>query len=116
MARNFETSKEILGFLFEPRRERANSDSSWTTEEEWSDVNERENTNDNLRVGSPIGSWCHCSKCVVMPKEKECRCCHELDSADRFELTGTQRILVHYSIPKMKLEAQQRSTKSCKLS
>ena len=84
--------KRILGFQFEPaiknmRIVRENAPGS-DSESDWEPVSDIGSNVREARCRKPVENWCSCKKCESMPYEAECKCCHELQSADVFNLNG----------------------------
>lgn len=76
----------VHGFQFEPLRK--DLEDSWETVEEYEDnVDEPSN-----RMNLSIDDWCQCKICTHMPTERECFCCHDLDTADNFLSKGQDKV------------------------
>ena len=79
--------QEVLGFQFEPKRRNEPSCEVLFNYEYSSEEDEDITTiTEQLRSNLKVSEWCTCNQCTIMTKEVEHVCCHELDSADYFEL------------------------------
>lgn len=83
---------QVLGFQFEPRKTlKSRSESEWVDYETDEEVEE---ISSNLRTNLAVSTWCKCGNCTLQPTERECMCCHELESFDSYELSGTLEIII----------------------
>lgn len=78
----------VLGFQFEPEMKETSEVSQVSSEEE-----EDLPSSEYLRK-SFLDGWCKCEKCEVMPTERECVCCQEIDALNHFNLSG--KTTFHY--------------------
>ena len=82
-----ENTKTVLGFQFEPLRkivQERDQAEAWRSYDEDSG----EELPGLVRRLAVVNSWYRCQKCDEMATEKECFCCHELESAHLYELGG----------------------------
>lgn len=70
-------SRDIQPYMYEPEYESGESDL------ENMDSSDSDSQDDNIglhvdgRVLQPVNAWCGCTKCLTMPRNKECICCQE---------------------------------------
>lgn len=80
---NASNKKTVLGFQFEPQREKNYSNSS---DEEYNDSSGEEEVTSTGRLHQDVTDWCKCNCCALMPLEEENVCCRELEVSQLTEL------------------------------
>ena len=76
-----------MGFQYEPERE-DNDITDPTFDDSDNAEGDKKDEIKNARSISDIKTWCKCGKCKLMPTEKECLCCTEIDAIKYFHLNG----------------------------
>ena len=83
---NMNTNVHIDGFQFEPVRDPNDNDPV----NYFSDGGDEIEMAVGKRRNLPISAWCQCGKCSIMPTEKECLCCQEIDAVTIFLSGGKE--------------------------
>ena len=97
-----EDNCEVLPYQFEPvkkPRDKTKGAQNNDSDGEWEDVDEieevetsrdimatdalEEKLNVLNRLEADLSAWCRCSNCKVMPMNRECLCCHEIDEIEQ---------------------------------
>ena len=81
-------SFSVVGFQYEPENPDNQKNSAEYDDDDSGSDDIEAVAIDKSRLSQDVQDWCSCGHCQVMPTEKECVCCTEIDAIKYFHLQG----------------------------
>ena len=85
----------VVGFQYEPEKPDSDVTSRLDFDDGYDYDADEEIEGLDKRTASSVNTWCHCGHCKLMPSEKECVCCTEIDAIKYFHLNGKSYITIN---------------------